>query len=74
MSTGPGGQRNAARRHDIGCDAGARTLLGFDLYVESSPELRRRVMAAIEELYGESQSASSARYPGSTPCAMGVSR
>jgi hypothetical protein len=74
MSTGPGVQRIAARRHDIGCEESRRLVSGFDLSVPASPELRRRVMAAVDELYGESQSASSARYPGSTPCAMGVSR
>ncbi len=74
MSTLAGAKWSAGRRRDIGCEEAGAGLLGFDLLVARSPELRRRVMAAIDELYGDSQPDSSARYPGSTPCAIGVSR
>ena len=74
MTTLAGGEWSARRRHDIGCEEAGGALLGFNLSVAPSPLLRRRVMAAIDELYGDSQLDSSARYPGSTPCAIGVSR
>jgi hypothetical protein len=74
MSTVAGGKSSVGRRHDIGCEEAGAALLGFDLLVAHSPQLRRRVMAAIDELYGDSQPDSSVRYPGSTPCAIGVSR
>jgi hypothetical protein len=74
MTTLAGAQRGSKRRHDIGCEDAAGAFCGFDLLLGPSPQLRRRVMAAADELYAASQADSSARYPGSTPCAIGVSR